>query len=164
MGLRLEWMNELENYEIPTRWIELLQRLLQTAGLSEGVENGEVALTFVDNETIRGLNKEYRGLDRATDVLSFALQEVGAGESEIFFDEADEALGIQEDLLGDIVISIPQAIAQSEEYGHSVEREIGFLFVHGFLHLIGYDHQDEASEKEMFAKQEIFLQEVGLTR
>ncbi|MEB3100688.1 rRNA maturation RNase YbeY [Ferviditalea candida] len=164
MGLRLEWINELDDYEIPERWIELLQRLLQTAGQSEGVEHGEVALTFVDNETIRSLNRDYRGLDRATDVLSFALQEVGIGESEIFFDEADEAMEFQDELLGDIVISVPQAIAQSEEYGHSLEREIGFLFVHGFLHLIGYDHQDEASEKEMFGKQEIILREVGLTR
>jgi probable rRNA maturation factor len=68
------------------------------------------------------------------------------------------------DLLGDIVISVPKAIAQSEEYGHSLERELGFLFVHGFLHLIGYDHQDEATEREMFELQERILLKAGLTR
>jgi len=67
-------------------------------------------------------------------------------------------------MLGDIIISVPRAIAQSEDYGHSVERELGFLFVHGFLHLIGYDHQSEEEEKVMFGKQEHILQQAGLVR
>lgn len=159
MGLSLEWNNEQDGFEISTALIEQLDKLLQLAGQMENVAAGEVALSFVTDERIHQLNKQYRDIDRPTDVLSFAMRESGEDELEIIYEEASEM-----DPLGDIIISIPRAIAQSEEYGHSVEREIGFLFVHGFLHLIGYDHQDEAAEAEMFAKQEQILQQAGLTR
>ncbi|MNJ42835.1 Endoribonuclease YbeY [compost metagenome] len=86
-------------------------------------------------------------------------------EQEIVYElEEGEELGGLDDLLGDIIISVETAQAQSEEYGHSLYREIGFLFVHGFLHLLGYDHQDEASEAEMMGKQEAVLAQVGLIR
>jgi probable rRNA maturation factor len=98
-------------------------------------------------------------LDQPTDVLSFAMQDIAEDELEIIYENEVEI-----EPLGDIIISIPRAIAQSEDYGHSVEREIGFLFVHGFLHLIGYDHENETAEAEMFAKQENILQLAGLTR
>ncbi|MNW53014.1 Endoribonuclease YbeY [compost metagenome] len=78
--------------------------------------------------------------------------------------EEGEELDDLTDMFGDIIISVERAKAQSEEYGHSIEREIGFLFVHGFLHLLGYDHQDEASEAEMMGKQEAVLAQVGLVR
>lgn len=86
-------------------------------------------------------------------------------EQEIVYEleEGEELEGFG-DMLGDIIISVETAKAQSEEYGHSLNREIGFLFVHGFLHLLGYDHQDEASEAEMMGKQEAVLAQVGLTR
>lgn len=165
MTLQLDWNNEQSNYEIPETWITKLSELLQLAGAAEGLTEGEVALTFIDDEGIHVLNRDYRGIDRPTDVLSFAMQEDGAEEQDIIFEvddenEADPLSG----MLGDIIISVDRAKLQSEEYGHSLEREIGFLFVHGFLHLIGYDHQDEASEAEMTAKQEAVLRQAGLTR
>jgi probable rRNA maturation factor len=159
MGLTLEWNNEQDAFEIAPSLIEQLEKLLQLAGVQENVANGEVALSFVTDEEIHQLNKDYRNMDRPTDVLSFAMQELGELELEIIYDEL-----MENEPLGDIIISVPRAMEQSVEYGHSVEREIGFLFVHGFLHLIGYDHGNEADEKEMFAKQEEILQQAGLTR
>jgi len=165
MSLELVWNNEQEQFEITEELIALLESILQKAGEAEGVEDGEVDLTFVDDEAIHELNREYRGIDRPTDVLSFAMHEVTNDELEIIYelDEGEEP-GNVPDVLGDIIISVPRAKLQSEEYGHSLERELGFLFVHGFLHLLGYDHQDEASEAEMMGKQEAVLAEVGLTR
>lgn len=165
MSLQLDWNNEQEKIEVPEAWITRLEQLLRLAGEAEGIEDGEVSLTFTDNEEIHQLNREYRGIDRPTDVLSFAMQEDGVDELDIVFeveseDESDPISG----MLGDIIISVETAAAQSEEYGHSLEREIGFLFVHGFLHLIGYDHQDDAAEAEMTAKQEAILQQAGLSR
>ncbi|MFE5319924.1 rRNA maturation RNase YbeY [Paenibacillus sp. NPDC056579] len=190
MSLRLEWNNEQNEFPVSEELIVKLRQLLQLAGEAENIRDGEVALTFVDDNEIRRLNKEYRGLDKPTDVLSFAMQEMGDDEIEIVFGEMeeedledsraldadgrddddqdehdeDEEYEAFEEPLGDIIISVPRAIEQSEEYGHSVDRELGFLFVHGFLHLIGYDHQSEEEEKVMFAKQEHILQQAGLTR
>ncbi len=165
MSLQLDWSNDQQSLEIPENWIGKLEQLLQLAGEAEGITDGEVSLTFTNDEEIHQLNLEYRGIDRPTDVLSFAMQEEGKDELDIIFevdseDETDPISG----MLGDIIISVDTAKAQSEEYGHSLEREIGFLFVHGFLHLIGYDHQDERSEAEMTAKQEAILKQAGLSR
>jgi len=148
---------------IPDAWIDMLKMILHKAGTLEGVRGGEVALTFTDDEGIRELNRTYRGIDRPTDVLSFPMREKSPGEPDIAWPDGDDESG-EGELLGDIVISVPRARAQSEEYGHSLEREIGFLFVHGFLHLIGYDHDTEEAEKAMFGRQEQILAEVGLTR
>jgi len=167
MALKLEWSNEQDKLAISDELIALLDKLLQKAGEAEGVTEGEVALTFVDDENIHELNRTYRGIDRPTDVLSFAMQESLDDELEIVYevddDDADQ-LDAMTDVLGDIIISIERAQQQSEDYGHSLNREIGFLFVHGFLHLLGYDHQDEASEAEMMGKQEAALSQVGLLR
>ncbi|MEC2346602.1 rRNA maturation RNase YbeY [Paenibacillus barengoltzii] len=165
MGLQLAWSNEQDKMEIRQELIDLLERVLQIAGQAEGITEGEVALTFVDDEAIHELNRDYRGIDRPTDVLSFAMNESLEEEPEIVYElEEDEELDDMTDMLGDIIISVERAKAQSEEYGHSLEREIGFLFVHGFLHLLGYDHQDAVSEAEMMGKQEAALAEVGLVR
>lgn len=165
MSLQLAWNNEQENFQISDELISLLEAILQKAGEAEGVNDGEVDLTFVDDEQIHQLNQEYRGIDRPTDVLSFAMNEITNDELEIIYElEEDDASEDIPNVLGDIIISVPRAKLQSEEYGHSLERELGFLFVHGFLHLLGYDHQDEASEAEMMGKQEAVLAEVGLTR
>ncbi|MDF2668614.1 MAG: hypothetical protein K0R67_920 [Paenibacillus sp.] len=192
MKLKLEISNEQQALELSDALIARLEQLLQIAGRLEDVNAGEVALSFVDEEAIQALNKEYRGLDQPTDVLSFSMLEAGKDEIEILYGDDDDyddeyeeenedaadldpngQAGDEEDdddddyfpdPLGDIIISMPTAIAQSEEYGHSVEREIGFLFVHGFLHLLGYDHQDADAEKQMFSKQEKVLLEAGLTR
>jgi probable rRNA maturation factor len=133
---------------------QFVQKVLQTAGEHLNT-SGEVSVSFVSDDEIHELNRTYRGVDRPTDVLSFAFLE---GEED--FPVPDEGAK----LLGDIVISIPTAVRQAEEYGHSVEREVGFLLVHGFLHLLGYDHQDEDAEREMFGLQEEVLQKLGLTR
>ncbi|REK59656.1 MAG: rRNA maturation RNase YbeY [Thermobacillus sp.] len=163
MGLTLEWSNEQDAMALEDGWIARLEQLLRLAGEAEGIEDGEVALTFVDDARIRELNREYRGIDRPTDVLSFAMQE--GDEPDIVFDEwEDGETDPVSGMLGDIVISLERAKAQSEEYGHSLEREIGFLFVHGFLHLLGYDHQTAEEEAVMFARQEEILQRAGLTR
>jgi len=165
MSLQLAWNNEQESFQISDELISLLEAILQKAGEVEGVNDGEVDLTFVDDEQIHQLNREYRGIDRPTDVLSFAMNEITNDELEIIYElEEDDASEDIPNVLGDIIISVPRAKLQSEEYGHSLERELGFLFVHGFLHLLGYDHQDEASEAEMMGKQEAVLAEVGLTR
>lgn len=179
LNLYLECINEQQNIEITAELMETFKTLLRLAGELESVDSGEVALSFVDDETIHQLNKEYRGIDRPTDVLSFAMSESSEDELPIRYDdmeeveidlagmedeEGDEAESLQAEPLGDIVISVPRAVAQAEEYGHSVERELGFLFVHGFLHLIGYDHETEEDEKTMFAKQEQILAKAGINR
>lgn len=165
MGLQLAWTNEQQELAIGDELIATLELLLQKAGEAEGIREGEVALTFVGDQQIHELNKEYRGIDRPTDVLSFAMNEHTDEELDIVYElEEGEELADLPEMLGDIIISVNRAQAQSEEYGHSLEREIGFLFVHGFLHLLGYDHQDKESEAEMMGKQEAVLAEVGLTR
>lgn len=138
--------------------IQQVLDLLQLAAKLEGVEAGsEVSLTFVSNEKIHEINREYRGIDRPTDVISFALEEMGEDEIEIIGTNIPR-------VLGDIIISIPKAREQADEYGHSFMRELGFLAVHGLLHLLGYDHETKEEETVMFKKQEEILQKFGLTR
>ena len=120
--------------------------------------DAEISVTFTDNNGIQEINREYRDIDRPTDVLSFPLYE----KDEINEDELDEE---GRAALGDIVISLEKAEAQSIEYGHSFDREVAFLCVHSVLHLLGYDHElGEEEEKEMFAKQEAILQIMHLGR
>jgi probable rRNA maturation factor len=166
MTLSLEWIDEREGGAgaREEQWMELLEKLLLIAGRKEEVTDGIVTLTLTDDEGIRELNRQYRGIDKPTDVLSFSLME--GEEPDIHYNDEDEASKDNPfaNLLGDIVISVQRAEAQSGEYGHSLERELGFLFVHGFLHLLGYDHGDEEQELEMFAIQDEVLKEAGLTR
>ncbi|MBD8496716.1 rRNA maturation RNase YbeY [Paenibacillus arenosi] len=165
MNIKLEWSNEQSIYPISEALIQKLERLLEEAAQMEGIVEGEVALTFVDDERIHELNRDYRQIDRPTDVLSFALNESVDEEMDILYEVEDEQeLASLGDMLGDIIISTERAHAQADEYGHSLDREIGFLFVHGFLHLIGYDHQDDESERVMMDKQEAVLSKIGLTR
>jgi probable rRNA maturation factor len=163
MAVTLEWMDERDEGAHPAAetWIPLLERLLAETAEAEGVKHGVVSLTFTDDEGIRELNRRFRGVDRPTDVLSFPMRE--AGEDEFGAEAAVDGLE-EEEPLGDIVISLPRALEQAEEYGHSAEREIGFLFVHGLLHLLGYDHDTEEREREMFARQEAVLAKAGLVR
>lgn len=124
-------------------------------------EDTEISVSFMDNQAIQVINREYRGKDTPTDVISFALEEEGAQEMPIFFDE--EMLPFPRNL-GDILISTERALTQAQEYEHSYERELGFLAIHGFLHLNGYDHMEEAQEKEMFELQKEILDAYGLKR
>lgn len=116
----------------------------------------EVDITIVDDEEIHTLNREYRNVDRPTDVLSFALDE---GEE----DEPELIDGPEEHLLGDIIISAETAQRQGEEFGHGLEREIVYLAVHGLLHLLGYDHMMDEDKKIMRAKEEEALREIRLS-
>ncbi len=116
----------------------------------------EVSVRFVDNEIIRELNSQYRNIDRETDVLSFPL-----GENGVY--DVNPANGAA--LLGDVVISVQKAMEQAEEYGHSLDREIGFLTVHSMLHLLGYDHVNGGLEAvRMREKEETVLTQLGLKR
>ena len=119
--------------------------------------NFEVSVTFTDNENIRRINNQFRDIDRETDVLSFPMTDEG---EEFTVDPETECF-----MLGDIVISLEKALSQAVEYGHSFKREVAFLTVHSMLHLLGYDHEkSEEEEKEMFGKQDIVLEAMGLTR
>ena len=139
-----------------------VEDLLQfAANFLEISEDTEISVTFMDNAAIQVINREYRGKDVPTDVISFALEESGEDELPIFFEEEDELLPRN---LGDLMISTERAAEQALEYGHTFERELGFLAVHGFLHLNGYDHMEPEDEKEMFGLQKEILDAYGLKR
>lgn len=126
---------------------EVVSAVLESEHENDGAT---VSVTFVDNERIRELNREFRNIDRVTDVLSFPADEpVVEGRGRF---------------LGDIALSLERAKTQSEEYGHSFKREVAFLTAHSVLHLLGYDHMTPDEEKEMFAKQEKVLNDMGITR
>lgn len=149
-------MNELEIFNQTDKEIEELetvQKVLEYAMRKEKLENVSFNVIIVDNDYIHELNKNYRNIDRETDVITFALE-----------DEKDMVAPVGERVLGDIYISIDKAISQAEEYGHSLLRELSFLAVHGFYHLLGYDHMTEEEEKVMFSKQEEVLHECKIER
>lgn len=155
---------------------EVIEAAAKYLNLPEGIE---LDLSIVSNEEIQVLNRDYRGLDKPTDILSFALTEV-TSEFDVDFahldltEEAEETEDLEEtefedeeaipQHLGDIIISYPRAQEQAQDYGHSLDRELAFLAVHGFLHLNGYDHQTEEEAQEMFKIQEEVLTTYGLTR
>ncbi|MGM7721079.1 rRNA maturation RNase YbeY [Metabacillus sp. Hm71] len=145
--------NELTEEE-QTKVVDLLQF---AADVENVKQDAELSVTFVTNERIQEINRDYRDKNQPTDVISFALEEMGEGEIEI--------VGLEQPpMLGDIIISIPRAREQAIEYGHSFMRELGFLAVHGFLHLLGYDHMNDEDEKRMFTKQKEILDSYGLKR
>lgn len=134
----------------------LVAGLNAAARLHGLTEQTEVDITIVDDEEIHRLNREYRDVDRPTDVLSFALDEGGEDEPELL-----DAL--EEHLLGDIIISAETAQRQGEEFGHGLTREVVYLAVHGLLHLLGYDHMTEEDKVIMRAKEEEALREIELS-
>lgn len=133
--------------------LEIVEKVLYSAIKKEQLENISFNIIIVDNKYIHELNKTYRNIDRETDVITFALE-----------DEDTIIIPNEERILGDIYISIDKAKTQAEEYGHSLLRELSFLAVHGFYHLLGYDHQTPDEEKVMFTKQEEVLEEYGIRR
>jgi len=144
------------------------QEILEFAAQKTGKEKKEMAVTFVSNERSHELNLEYRDTDRPTDVISLEYKP----ELDIAVDEEDlldhpelaEMLDDFDAYIGELFISVDKAREQAEEYGHSFEREMGFLAVHGFLHINGYDHYTPEEEAEMFGLQEEILTAYGLTR
>jgi probable rRNA maturation factor len=147
-----------ETNQLSEEQMEQIENLLNFAAGMENVEdNSEVSVTFVSNERIHEINREFRDKDAPTDVISFAMEELGEGEIQLIGDLLPR-------VLGDIIISIPKAEEQAKEYGHSFIRELGFLSVHGFLHLLGYDHMEKEEEEKMFSRQKEILDDYGLTR
>ncbi len=118
----------------------------------ENVRNPIFSITFVGEEEIQNMNKSHRGIDRVTDVISFAFEDNG------------NKLNREVRVLGDIFICIPRMQEQAKEYGHSEKRELSFLTVHGLLHLLGYDHMTKEEEKVMFTKQELILNATNIKR
>lgn len=149
-------MNKVELFNQTEKEISELDtvlKVLDSALKKENLDNVSFNLIIVDNEYIHKLNRDYRNIDRETDVITFALE-----------DEDSIILPNDERVLGDIYISIDKAESQALEYGHSLLRELSFLAVHGFYHLLGYDHMTEEDEKVMFKKQEEVLEEYGISR
>lgn len=139
--------------------IELVESILVHAASAEHVEEpSELSVTFLNNDEIQAINREWRGKDAPTDVISFAFDEMGEEEMDFMLDEDEPRL------LGDIVISVERCREQAADYGHSFERELGFLAIHGFLHLLGYDHMTPEEENEMTARQEQVLAHFELKR
>ncbi|RYM05314.1 rRNA maturation RNase YbeY [Sporolactobacillus sp. THM7-7] len=148
-----------ETGEIDSRLKQWIIRLVEhAADVLHLEEETECSLSFVDNARIQEINQAYRGINRPTDVISFALEEIGEDEVPIHPAQGEPRV------LGDIVVSLDQAHEQAERYGHSFHRELGFLIIHGLLHLLGYDHTTEEEEKEMFGLQEEILSSFGLKR
>lgn len=149
-------MNDQEKFDITYSQKILIRRAIEATLSYESYQNNaEISLTFTDNEGIRRLNCEFRGIDKPTDVLSFPLTDYGATSVPI----ANEVCGS----LGDVVISLERAYEQADEYGHSPEREIAFLTVHSMLHLLGYDHEtSKADELDMRKRQTEILASIGL--
>ena len=152
MNIDFVFDNEVENFEnnYEQDFTAIIEQALKTLGIEDDVE---VSCVLVDDERIHEINREYRHIDRSTDVISFAME-----DNDQFYVEGMPRT------LGDIFISVDHAKKQAEEYGHSLRREMCFLFTHGILHLLGYDHMTEADEKVMFAKQEEVLNSYGITR
>lgn len=158
---------DLEIYDdtknVPEEKIKLIKDILNFAGSYLKLpENTEMSVTLMDNEHIHEINKKYRGVDKPTDVISFAIEEDDPDEVPIILPE-DEEFDIPKNI-GDIMVSMDKVKEQAEYLGHSEDRELGFLVVHGFLHLNGYDHMKEEDEKEMFGLQREILDSYGLTR
>ena len=146
IGIFNETQEKVEN-------LEILEPLLTYALEVENLDNLEFNVIIINNEEIHKINKEYRGIDRPTDVISFALE-----------DYKDIKYENDYRVLGDIYISIDKVREQAKEYGHSEKRELAFLAVHGLLHLLGYDHMEKEDEKVMFSKQELILDGYGITK
>ena len=148
-----------ETNALTTEHQDLIENVILRTAMKEGLTGEvEVSVTIVDETRIQEINFEFRDKNEPTDVISFALNEQGEDEPDVIADPD------MPNVLGDIVISLAHIKAQAEEYEHSFERELGFLTVHGMLHLLGYDHMTEAEEKEMFSRQEDILSDYGLTR
>lgn len=147
--------NRQDILDVNNNLIEIIKKVVENCLNEEKINNdAEVSISFVDNEEIRELNKNYRGIDKETDVLSFPQ-----------YDSLETIRAISENLiLGDIVISLEKAKEQSIEYGHTFEREVAFLTAHSMFHLLGYDHDTEENMKKMRQKEEKVLNVLGILR
>lgn len=148
--MEIEIFNETE--EDLDKELKELKTFLENVAKDEGLENILFNVIIIDNSRIREINREYRNIDRETDVISFALED-------------DKTFNLEDiRVLGDIYISVDKARSQALEYGHSFKRELSFLAIHGFLHLLGYDHMEKDEEEIMFKKQEEVLSRYEINR
>ncbi|MDZ7672098.1 MAG: rRNA maturation RNase YbeY [Halanaerobiales bacterium] len=141
--IKMEINNQQEKIDIDKNLYKDFKNIITKATEMEGYDGGEISVALVDNAKIRELNKKFRKKDEVTDVLSFPMDE---------------------EILGDIIISAERALSQSKDYGHSFKREICYLVTHGILHLLGYDHKNEGEKKEMRKKEERILKELEIKR
>ncbi len=163
--MKLLWQIDTE---VAPSWLSLMQTAADCALLTEGVKRDcAVSIRLCGDEAIHEINREYRGVDRPTDVLSFPTVNYPAG---LTAGQADQHLRRELDdelnacMLGDLILSVPHVLAQAEEYGHSPERECAYLLVHGLCHLMGYDHIEEDDKRRMRAMEEKILTAIGQTR
>lgn len=152
MNIDFVFDNEVDNFEnnYEQDFTAIIEQALKTLKIEDDVE---VSCVLVDDERIHEINREYRHIDRSTDVISFAME-----DNDQFYVEGMPRT------LGDIFISVDHAKKQAEEYGHSLRREMCFLFTHGILHLLGYDHMTDEQEKEMFGLQDKILGALSIER
>ena len=157
-GVMVYFTDDRDTGRVSYAMKRLIRRAVVATLQYEGFEiEVQVSVTFTDDEGIRELNRQYRQIDRATDVLSFPLFDYEGETDEPPIDEIANNLG-------DIVISLERAMAQANEYGHSFEREVAFLTAHSMLHLLGYDHErSEAEDKDMRARQNAIMERLGLS-
>lgn len=142
-------INDLYNVDFKYNY---LKKVIKHTLKHEKIKNAWFSIIFVDYEEIQRINKEYRKIDKVTDVISFA------------FEDSNDLVYNNIRVLGDIYICIPRMLEQALSYGHSVKRELSFLTVHGLLHLLGYDHMKKEDEEVMFGLQELILNEVGIKK
>jgi len=155
--IQIDFNNIKEDEKLTKIISQVLEKCYEVEKLNKTKIYINIILT--NGEVIRKINKEYRNIDRETDVLSFPMFEKY---------ELDEILNkqdsIKQDILGDIIISVPRVIEQAKEYNHSFERELAYMTVHGFYHLMGYDHMEEKEKKVMRAKEENILKQLEINR
>ena len=162
MSVWMDWQEEVSNQEALEK---VIQKAIEASLAEEKVEAAvQLSVTIVSEEEIRQLNADFRQIDRVTDVLSFPLIEYGERLPAEEIQEAEVDPDTGEVCLGDIVLCYPVAVRQAAEYGHSIEREMGFLTVHSMLHLMGYDHMEPEEERIMIEKQKKILEGIGLVR
>jgi probable rRNA maturation factor len=160
--MELDILNHQDKVPVLTELQETMGEIVRICWQLEGRPGSpEVSVVLCDNEQIRELNKNYRGIDESTDVLSFPQEEMGEGEEVVLQVSSDSAEPV---LLGDVVISLEKAVEQSQAYGHGLEREVGYLLAHGLLHLLGMDHSNEEDRARMREKEEQILAQVQLSR
>lgn len=160
--MKIEMRTRSKDFDLSVAVMSQIARVLKYVAKAEGVPPSFcVTIGFTDDEHIRIFNRKFRGVDESTDVLSFPMT---AGKAEWKTKKTSVLPGIDHTFLGDILISLEHCQEQAEAYGHGFEREICFLSLHGFLHLLGYDHIDEADRKEMEAKTEAYLSALGVVR
>ena len=156
-------MFEIEYLDIPssTEYENTINKVVKECFKEEKLEKSKliITITLTNNESIQKINKEYRNIDRATDVLSFPMFERKEIEEKI-----EKNNFPCEDVLGELIISIEKVEEQAKEYGHSFERELAYMTVHGFYHLMGYDHMEEDEKKEMREKEDVILKRLNITR